>query len=700
MITSERGDAAGRILPRHQDRLAVVYVRQSSVTQIERNPESTRVQYGLRDAAVRLGWPIGRVMSGASAEGRAGFQRLLAEVALDHVGIVLGAEMSRLARSNKDFHQLLELCARFGTLIGDLDGLYDPTRYNDRLLLGLKGAMSEAELHILRQRLWQGKLQKATRGELGRPVPTGYLRRPSGEVVLDPDEQVRAVVDRVFDVFDRLGSAHGVLRHLVAEGVKIGVRLRTGPDIGDLVWRRPQIGLITDMLKNPIYCGSYVYGRRQTDSRRKKPGQQGSGRTALVPKKDWLAEVPDCFPAYITREQYDANVARLAANRSKYASPGAPRDGSALLQGLVVCAQCNQHMSVQYTKSRSGHGHTRYVCSANYSRYGGTRCQSLPVTELDRQVSEIALDALAPAGIEISLRVGEAVETERSHADSMWDKRVERARYEASRAERSYRSVDPENRLVARTLEKAWEEKLVAVQQLQEDYERHRQAEPRILSDADRNRIRAVSADIPALWSATATTNADRKAILRLLVDTVRVDATANNENVLATVVWAGGQETRLDFVRGVGRLDMLRDHRRLLDRIRELRVEGFSGDQSADRLNAEGWRTPRARGLFNGQLVRSMIERYGMLEVPRGPRRFDGLEEHEWPIRDLVHELDVPRVTLYGWVRRGVVRARRLPSRNEWVVFMDPNERERLLDYRGRHRTPEEAEPRGVHRG
>src|ERR1700679_1367334 len=268
-------DRPTKIGDRHLERLAVVYIRQSSLQQVQHNQESTRLQYSLEAMARELGWEAGRVLvldddlgtSGAAVAGRHDVQRLLAEVALDHVGIILGVEMSRLARSNKDWHQLLELCARFGTLIADLDGLYDPSRYNDRLLLGLKGTMSEAELHILRQRLLQGKLQKARRGELGKSVPSGYLLQASGEVVLDPDESVRAVVRFVFEQFERLGTAHAVLRAMVEQGLQMGVRRRTGADRGGLEWHRLHRGMVINMLRNPIYAGAYVYGRRQTDPR-------------------------------------------------------------------------------------------------------------------------------------------------------------------------------------------------------------------------------------------------------------------------------------------------------------------------------------------------------------------------------------------------------------------------------------------------
>ena len=360
-----------KIHPRHLEQTAIVYVRQSSLQQVHRNRESTKLQYSLVDVARELGWTRDRVVvidddlgvSGSSAVGREGFQRVLSEVALDHVGLIVGIEMSRLARSNKDWHQLLELCARFGTLIADLDGLYDPSRYNDRLLLGLKGTMSEAELHILRQRLMQGKLQKARRGEVVVPVPTGFLRLPSRDVVLDPDEEVRASVRAVFDSFIRVGTTHGVLGELVAKGVQIGIRRRTGLDRGKLEWHRPHRGMIAGMLRNPIYAGVYAYGRRRIDPRKHQPGRPASGRTAQLPPEQWHALVHDRMPAYITWDQYQQNQTRLGQNRDRLSKNGAFRQGPSLLPGLVKCGKCGYRLQVQYGKAASGKRYARYVCN-------------------------------------------------------------------------------------------------------------------------------------------------------------------------------------------------------------------------------------------------------------------------------------------------------------------------------------------------
>lgn len=672
---------------RHLERLAVVYIRQSSMAQVHHHQESTKLQYSLVDMAQRLGWARERILiidedlglSGASAQGRQGFQRLLAEVALDHVGIVLGVEMSRLARSNRDWHQLLELCSRFGTLIADLDGMYDPSLYNDRLLLGLKGTMSEAELHILRQRLQQGKLQKARRGELGKPVPTGYLRTASGEVVLDPDEEVRAVVHLIFSSFRRHGTVHGVLRELVRRGVRVGVRMRTGPALGTLEWRRPNRNLLVNVLRNPIYAGAYVYGRRGTDPRKQQPGRPATGRTPLLPPEKWQVCLPGQLPAYIEWEEYQRNQARLDANRAGAEGNGSVRQGSALLSGLIACGRCRHRMTVQYAKARNGKCYPRYVCAHENITYGAGVCSSLSASALDSLVARLALEALAPAALEVSLKVAREVERERTEREALWQKRLERARYEAQRAERQYHAVEPENRLVARTLEGQWEEKLQAARALEEEYHRQQQNLPRHLTAAERETIRQLAQDVPRLWTAESTTVAEKKALLRLLIERVDVTVEKDTEQVDVVVHWAGGCQTRTRLLRPVGRLLQLARHEELLERIRILRRQGLTGEQIAETLNAEGWKTPTQRSPFNVRLVRAMVHRYGAPR--RGPRPVPSDAPDAWWLADLARELKMPVVTLYGWIRRGWLKSQ--SAKGQRVAYADRKELARLRKLR-----------------
>ncbi len=684
----------------HWDRLAVVYVRQSTPQQVVEHRESTRLQYGLVDRAVALGWAAGRVLvidddlgrSAASAEARPGFQRLVSEVSRDQVGIVLGVEMSRLARSGKDWHQLLELCALFGTLLGDADGVYDPAEYNDRLLLGLKGTMSEAELHLLKQRMLAGRLAKARRGELALPLPAGYVRLASGEVVLDPDEQAQTVVRLIFGKFEELGTLNAVLRWLAGHQVRVGVRVREGPGKGELSWRRPSRATLNNLLHNPAYAGCYAYGRRRVDPRRQRPGQPSSGRVVADPDS-WLVWLPGRLPAYISWEQYERNGARLRANQARAGQPGAVRNGPALLAGLVVCAKCGHRMSVRYREA------TRclYLCDRLAVDYGGERCQQLAGACLDRFVTQQALAALAPAALELSLAAAGQVERERAELDRLWRQRLERAAYQTERARRQYDLVEPENRLVARQLERAWEEQLAAQQQLQATYQRFADEQPRVLTDRERVAIRQLAADVPALWNASTTTHADRKALLRQLVERVTVDVHGDSERVGVVVDWAGGACTKAALIRPVARLEQLSYYPQLIERVRELARQQLPAAAIADRLNAEGYRPPKRRDRFGEQGLQQLLRRLGGpgadgsgshpgRPVPPDGHRQDGLGEDQWWLPDLARLLGMPTVTLFTWVQRGWVTAHQQPQPpRRWIIWADDAEVERLRQRRQR---------------
>jgi len=689
--------ASHKIQPRHLVRQAVVYVRQSTLQQVQRHRESTRIQYGLQDLAARLGWPRDQIVvidedlgvSAASSEGRSGFQRLLADLALDRVGLILGVEMSRLARSCKDWYQLLELCSVFGTLIGDLDGLYDPAQYNDRLLLGLKGTMSEAELHVLKQRLEQGRLAKARRGELGRPVPIGYVRRPSGEVALDPDEEVRAIVRLIFEQYERIGTACGVVRSFAEQGIRVGVRLASGPNKGELEWRRLNRQTLLQLLKNPTYAGAYAYGRRVTDPRKRTSGRRGTGRVVAA-REDWLACVKDRLPAYITWDDYERNVAQLKAHRSVAAEPGAPRKGAALLAGLVYCGRCGARLRTRYQKR----AYPRYECRREHDDYGGTPCQGLPARVLDAEVSRLALQALAPSALEVSLRVGEDLERVRAERETRWSRRLERTRYAAERAARQYHAVEPENRLVARTLEAAWEEQLRAHRQQEEEYERSCREQPRTLTDEERAAVRALADDLPALWTAPTTTVADKKAILRLVVERVVVTIEGKTEWMEVRIHWAGGRQTYRRLRRPVRRMGQLSSFAELRERLRILNGEGLDAPRIAERLNAEGWRRPKRGARFTGRVVRRLLARTGIAQRRRRGDRSE-LGPDEWWLPDLARELGRKVDTVYKWVYRGRMRARQLDGpQGRLVVSAGPDELKRLRNQ------PPRAPVQSVHGG
>ena len=674
-----------KINSRHRDRLAVVYVRQSSVHQVERHQESTQLQYGLANHAERLGWARERVaiidddlgISGASSEGRLGFQRLLSEVALDHVGIILGVEMSRLARSCKDWYQLLELCALFGTLISDLDGLYDPSCYNDRLLLGLKGTMSEAELHILRQRMWQGALQKARRGDLPSKGPIGYVRA-GDQLVLDPDEQAQDVVRLIFDQFERLGTMNAVLRYLVTHDIRMPVRAASGPSKGQLDWRRPHQTLLQNLLSHPAYAGAYVFGRT-TESQQARQQK----RPHRLPRDEWLVLLRDRHPAYISWDQYEENQLRLAENRSRYSSRCSVRVGSALLAGLVVCGRCGNRFRTQY----GGRGTTpRYSCSANQSRLGEEQCQSLAAKPLDDEVARLALKALEPSALDVSLEVAQDIQQQRAAAEKLWRQRLERAAYEAERAARQYQVVEPENRLVARTLEATWEEKLRTQRHLQEQYERYLREQPKGLTDDEQERIRRLATDVPALWQAATTADVDRKEILREVIERVVVNVEGESEWVEAKVHWSGGHQTFTRFRRPVNRFDQLSTWPELKRRIPELLQARMSASQIATQLNHDGLRTTDGKS-FREQTVRMLVLRQGLLASHSKLRHESiSLREHEWLVGPLAKKLGVSYGMIHQWIHEHRVAGRQLEDRR-WIVTADEAKCQELVAYRIRQR-------------
>jgi DNA invertase Pin-like site-specific DNA recombinase len=678
-----------KLRPFHRERLAVVYVRQSTAQQVLDHQESTRLQYGLVSRAQALGWEASRILvidddlgkSGTSAQGRVGFQRLVSEVSLDHVGIIFGIEMSRLARSNKDWHQLLELCALFHTLIADLDGIYDPALYNDRLLLGLKGTMSEAELHILKQRMYQGRLSKAQRGDLQFALPVGYVWSPTGEIQFDPDEQVQQVVRFLFQKFEELGTLGGLVRYLAHHQIQLGIRVREGPGKGELVWHRPNRATIQMMLRHPLYAGFYVYGRRQEDPRRKQPERPRTGRVVMA-SEEWLVLLPNRCPAYISPEQYERNQERLQANRARAEAQGAARSGSALLAGLVVCARCGCRMNVHYDGGGSLH---TYECVERHTHYGEPRCQHLAGPCLDAFVSQQVLAALEPAALELSLTATEQVEQERAELDRLWQQRRERAAYEVERAARQYHAVEPEHRLVARTLEHSWEEKLLAQQQLEEDYHRFLQQKPRPLSLEEREAIRQLATDIPALWTASTTTAADRKEIIRQVVEKVIVDVQGTSERVNVHIEWIGGSSTEGIVIRPVGKLSELSTYPQICQQVQAMTEAGWAATAISQALNDAGY-CPAHTTRFQPQTIREVQRQLGVRAPRPRVRQRAELGPDEWWPAELVRALHIPRASLYHWIRHGLVRARQLDEPlHRWVVWADEAEQERLQQYHQR---------------
>jgi DNA invertase Pin-like site-specific DNA recombinase len=672
----------------HRAKLAVVYVRQSSPQQVVENRESLARQYALADHARALGWPPERVlvidedlgMSGRTADIRLGFQRLLAEVTMDHVGLVLGLEMSRLSRSCKDWHHLLEVCGIFGTLLADQDGIYDPADPNDRLLLGLKGQISELELHTIRSRLVRGKLNKARRGELFINAPIGYVKTADGGLALDQDEQVRSVVRLIFDKFDELGAAHAVTRYLRQNHIRLGIRPHDGPNRGNLEWRPARVSTVYRVLTHPAYAGTYAYGRTPIEPKRRRKNGQPSIRHA--PMAEWAVTLHDCLPAFITWEQYLRNTERLRQNRTTATTRGTARQGIALLSGLVFCGRCGRRMNVLYSNT----SRPRYECVQHVQPGEPRTCPGMSAAILDAAVGEQVLRALTPAGIELSLTAAGDIERERARLDAHWRAELERAGYEARLAERSYRAVDPDNRLVARTLEQHWEDALRREQEAREAYDRFRRELPRRLTPEELDRIRALAADIPSLWNATDTPVADRKEIVRALVERVTMTVRGNSEHAMLRIEWIGGMSTERTLRRPISRYERLCD----FPRMRSLVVAGAAAGQTAEEiaecLNREGFRPPSYRvDRFTPELARGLVYRLGL-----SPRRRPAelLSVDEWWGRDLADELGVSYHRLKDWVTKGYVHVRRVGGRGHLVIWADAEERVRLCRLRD-HRRP-----------
>jgi hypothetical protein len=477
-----------------------------------------------------------------------------------------------------------------------------------------------------------------------------------------------------------VGTLGGVLRYLARNGVEIGVRVREGPGKGALIWRRPNRQMLQNLLRHPIYAGAYVYGRRQVDSRRQRPGRPQTGRVVMAPG-DWLAFVPDHCPAYISWDHFEQNCARLAANRAHAEAVGAPRTGAALLAGLVDCGHCGYRLSVHYQGTPIRH---TYECSQLRNNYGGRMCQHVPGGALDCFVSAHVLRALAPDALELSLAATERIEEERATLDRLWKQRRERAAYETERARRQYASVEPEHRLVARTLEHAWEEQLAAQERLEEEYHRFAHQQPRLLTVQERAAIRQLAADIPALWAAATTTEVDRKEILRQVVARVVVTAQGASERVVVHITWVGGATTTGEIIRPISRLTDLSTYPQLCARVRELSAAGYAARDIADSLNTEGYRPPRVGGRFGKESVFALQRQVGVYHHRSRARPAGALHADEWFAPDLARALLLPRATLHSWIQRGWVQARQetaWPLR--WIVWADTLELDRLRQLR-----------------
>lgn len=653
------------ILPHHLALLALIYIRQSTAQQVDHHLESQDLQYRLHQRALDLGWPAARIRiidddlgkSAIAADQRFGFQEVMALVGLNQVGIILVTDVSRLARNCSDWYHLLDLASLSGALLCDMSGLYDPRIYNDRLLLGLKGVFSEAQWHAMRQHLYAALLNKARRGELNLRLPLGYERLDNGEVVKTPDLEVQAAIELLFAQFQRLGSVAAVLRYFRDHKLQLPRKWQLGPAAGRVQWVDPGFSLIYHVLKQPAYAGAYAYGKSH---RQRLPGAEGKVVVRQQAVENWPVLIHDHYPAYISWQQFLDNQARLAANaQGLHFGRAAVGHGEALLSGIVHCARSGRKMRVLYKRRPA------YVCQHERHTQAGPTCQYFSLSHIDAPVVTRFLQALQPAELEIALAAAQEVDAQRQQVAEQWRKRLQRAQYEVDLARRRYEQVKPERRLVAAELERLWDEKLQEPQGLQQQWLQVQGRELRPLSEAETAHIRQLAHDLPALWQAETTTPAERKRLLRCLIESVTLDRFSQPHHSLIHLRWRTGAEETISVERpGCGRQPAHSLH----ERIRDL-AQRHPDDEIVRILNQEGvttaaglnWNLQRLRGV---RAKRHIASACPAQFAPPGPRG-DGLVSS----KEAAQLLGVTASMINDWYRRGwLVGHQRRPGAPLWV--------------------------------
>jgi DNA invertase Pin-like site-specific DNA recombinase len=615
-----------KVRPDHLRRQAIVYVRQSTPQQVRGNRESTTRQYALADRAQALGWSTATIQtidddqgrSGSRSDHRGGFKTLLAEIGAGQVGVVLALEASRLARSSVDWHRLVEICVIAKTLLADESAVYDPRDPNDRLLLGVKGTLSEAELMTLRCRMHDGRWSKARRGELTGALPVGYARTECGAVVLHPDRQVRDRLRYVFALFAELRVARRVVARLRQERLKLPAQVWGGPGHGEVRWKAPTFGAVINLLRSPVYAGAYAYGKKEYDPYDRSPAT-GRSRYRLRPVAEWPVCLRDRYPAYITWDQFVRNQQTLRDNWFRAGTRGAPRTGSALLQGIARCGRCGARMTMFHYSSKEKRAPS-YGCVAQYAD-GGKPCQMMSSAPVDQAVTELFLTAVTPAQVDVALRALDAHEADQAEARRQRQLQVEQAEYEVELARRRYDTADPANRLVAGELEARWEQALRDRERLVRDAEERDRQEVQRLGPAERRRVRELAADLRAVWHAATTEATDRKELLRFLVHRVYLDGVAEAGQIRIEVEWHTGARTQVTVPRPRVGWWTPKTPAAVVERIRAL-VRTHEYTEIVDVLNAEGLRTAKGQP-FNYDAVSYIARSRGMGRC--GARRTSG---------------------------------------------------------------------------
>ena len=656
----------------HRARLAYVYIRQSSAHQVQHHTESQRRQRDLMQRAVELGWSGERVKlidedlgrSGGRSERRSGFEKLLADVAMGLVGIVFALEVSRMSRGNRAWYHLLDVCAVTHTLIADDDALYDPRVYNDRLLLGLKGTMSEAESFVMNQRLVEARRSKAARGELRVRLPAGYFWDELGRIQKTADEQERSAIERVFSLFAEQGSLNATHRALIEERMELPVRVGRGTQIE---WRIPSAHYVIRLLKHPVYAGAYVWGRRRVEESLDEQ-QRAVKKVREVERDAWRVLIKEHHEGYISWEQFERNQRQIAGNRKGAPGPGAARGGSALLQGLMLCGRCGRKMSVNYHTVRRV---LRYVCNGGAGPFATGHCQNVGAVRLERAFDELMLEALSPLALEAMARASAVHVAGREQHCEHWRQRVERAQYEVDVARRQYDAVDPTNRLVVRELERRWERALQALSSTQAEAQAQLANLQQPLSEQECAELGRYGHDIAELWQAATTSAREKKRIIRCLVENVVV--TAQEAAIQAKVHWVGGEVTTIEVPKGKVGMHRYVTDPEVVELVRSL-AEQFADDQIASILHHKRLRT--SKGLtFRAQHVTNLRRVYGI----EGHTRAKLEAGHVYSAQQATQIFGVSQRTIENWLSTGLLRGTQVTIGAPWRIEITPADRERL---------------------
>ena len=658
-----------KIRPEHLSRLAIVYIRQSTLTQVRFNRESTERQYALTEKAQSLGWTKDQIqvidedlgISGSGRSQRQGFKTLVAKVSFGEVGAIFGLEVSRLARSSAELSRLLELCGLFDTIVADDDGVYDLTDFNDRLILGFKGTMSEAELHFLRSRMLGGKRNKAQKGELRNTPPVGYVYDTDKQIAFDPDESVQTAVRNLFTAFKTGGSAYSVVRYFAQNGLQFPKRAYGGARAGKLSWGSLTHSRVLYILYNPVYAGMYVYGRYQ-DRKSVTPDGIFIHHIKRLPHEQCPVCIPNHHPSYISHETYEANIKQLHTNQTNIEVSGVAREGCALLQGLVICGKCGRRMSVRYT----GNGGIipRYECRCRWEDGNAPPRTSVRAKEVDAVVVQRLLNAMQPSNLELAIQVMDKLLERNDAVGKSWKLALENAEYEAARAERQYQQVEPENRLVARSLETLWNEKLSALEQLRGEYKEHEAGRDWVPTECDKAEILALADSLPDVWGDPNTTAKERKRIVRVLIEDVTIFTQPRQPEIRLGLRWRNHCCEELHTFKRTLDWTARKNAPQIVEQVRELAAT-MSDAQIAAHLSDSGQKTQEGR-TFTISAVRHIRYRHNIL--PFSP------EHKGLTVREVAAKFGVGIATVYYWIGRRTVNAQKITPGGSWDIILDSN--------------------------